>query len=537
MKAKRILSWCLVATVLSVSAACAAGSRDVTIGLIGDAYTFYPYSLNEGLTNSMVGHVFEPLVRMNSEIKPTPVLAESWEILDGAKTWIFHLRKGIKFSNGSDFTADDVICSFDHANNAGKSAFTYVFATIASYEKVDDYTVRINCIAPNSLLLAHLKDIYILDKETCESHDIDYISLHPVGTGKYLLKEHVRGDRIVFTRNEDYWGEKPEAVNVTYKPITNPGTRTANMLSGAVDMIAGVPVRDVAILERNKKIKIVKTPSLYLLHLNMSYIDNPSKDSKFPLVSPTGKNPMTDKRVRAAMYHAINEDEIVEKIMNGFAVPATTFSPVGYNGFNPDIKRLAFDPALAEKLLDEAGYPRQADGYRFQITLDASNDRYVNDGAIASAIASYLEKVGIKVIPNLMSRSIFFSYISVSNKVGDNTHFCQTGWADATGESALIALDSIYSMKPAEEVKSGWGGINRGYYNNPELDALIEKAISTVDPDERAAIMRTVWQMAADDVVYIPLHFQMEVFAVGPRITYTPFYDNSIYAWDIKFND
>lgn len=521
--------------LLGASAACAVGARDVTVGLPGDVYSFFPYSLNESLSNAIVRHVFEPLVTLDQEIRPQPVLAESWESNDDASVWTFHLRKGVKFAGGTDFTADDVIYSFDRANTPAQSAFLYAFATIEKYEKVDNYTVKITCKSPNVLLLAHMKDLLILDKESCEPYSDDYIALHPVGTGKYILKEHVRGDRIVFTRNEGYWGEKTEAEKVTFKPITNPGTRTANILSGAVDMIVDVPVRDIAMLERNKNITIVKEPSLRIIYLNMSCIENPSKDAKIPLVSPTGKNPMVDRNVRAAMYHAINEDEIVAKVMNGFAVPATSYCPVGYNGYNPDIKRLPYDPALAEKLLDEAGYPRQADGYRFQITLDASNDRYINDGAIAAAVASYLEKVGIKVTPNLMSRNIFFSYIGSQNKVGDNTHFCQTGWSDSGGEAALIALDCIYSMKPGEYVKHGWGAVNRGYYSNPEVDALVEKAMGTADPQERDKTMQKAWAIAADDVAYIPLHFQMDLYAVGPRINYAPRYNMYVYAWDITF--
>ncbi len=251
--------------------------------------------------------------------------------------------------------------------------------------------------------------------------------------------------------------------------------------------------------------------------------------------SPDGSNPLKDIRVREAIYRAINEEEIIEKIMNGYAEAAATYVPEGYNGYNPNIKRLEYDPEKAEKLLDEAGYPRQADGYRFEITLDASNDRYVNDAQIATAIAGYLEKVGIKVNLNLMSRNVFFSYIASSNREGDNTHFCMTGWADSGGESALMALDLLYSITQDGPVKEGYGGVNRGYYVNPRVDELIDKAIGTVDADERDRIMQEVWQIAADDVSYIPLHFQVDIFAHKNDITYHPRKDKYIYAWDIEF--
>lgn len=529
-----------IALLLSLSGAAAfAAPREVVIGMPGDVHSMDPYTLNETINNALNNHLFDTLIETDNNLQPKPGLAESWEVSEDARTWTFHLRKGVVFHNGNPFTVDDVIYSFDRSKDREVGAsFVHVLSTVESYEKIDDHTLKVTCKSPNALLLAHFKDLLILNKAHCEGQGNDWIALNPNGTGRYKLVEHVRGDRLVLERNEKFWGEKPVVEKVTFKPITNEGTRTANMLSGAVDLVVNVPVRDVEMLKKNKNVTVITQPGLRAIYLNMAgWSDTPSKDAKMPLKSPDGSNPFKDIRVREAMYRAINIDEIVEKIMNGFAKPMATYSPEGYNGFNPDVKRLAYDPALAEKLLDEAGYKRQSDGYRFEVTLDAPNDRYINDGPVATAIAGYFEKVGIKVNPNLMSRSVFFSYISTTNKAGDNTHLCMTGWTDSGGESALIGLDMLYSITQNGEVKPGYGGVNRGFYCNPEVDKLVDEAIATGDPAQRGEIMKKAWQLAADDVSYIPLYFEVDLYAHGKKITYTPRKDKYVFAWDVSFND
>ena len=529
-----------IALLLSLSGAAAlAEPKEVVIGMPGDIHSMDPYTLNETINNALNNHLFDTLVETDNDLQPKPGLAESWEVSEDARTWIFHLRKGVTFHNGNPFTVDDVIYSFDRSKDREIGAsFVHVLSTVESYEKIDDHTLKVTCKSPNALLLAHFKDLLIMNKAHCEGQGNDWIALNPNGTGRYKLVEHVRGDRLVLERNPSFWGEQPIVEKVTFKPITNEGTRTANMLSGAVDLVVNVPVRDVKMLEKNKNVSVIAQPGLRAIYLNMAgWSDTPSKDAKMPLKSPDGSNPFKDIRVREAMYRAINIDEIVEKIMNGFAKPMATYSPEGYNGFNPDVKRLPYDPALAEKLLDEAGYKRQSDGYRFEVTLDAPNDRYINDGPVATAIAGYFEKVGIKVNPNLMSRSVFFSYISTTNKAGDNTHLCMTGWTDSGGESALIGLDMLYSITQSGEVKEGYGGVNRGFYCNPEVDKLIDEAIATGDPEQRGEIMKKAWQIAADDVSYIPLYFEVDLYAHGKKITYTPRKDKYVFAWDVSFND
>ncbi|MEW9124029.1 MAG: ABC transporter substrate-binding protein [Thermotaleaceae bacterium] len=509
--------------------------KAVTIGLAGDAYSLDPYPLNETITNAINLHLFDTLVAADADLQPVPALAESWEVSEDAKIWTFHLRKNVQFHNGNSFTADDVLYSLDRAK-VDMSAFKYTVATVDSYKKLDDHTVEIVTKDPNSLLLAHIKDLMILDKESCDGQTDEWIAQNPNGTGRYKFVEHVRGDKIVFERNENFWGKLPEAEKVTFKPITNEGTRTANIISGAVDLIVDVPVRDVEIIKAKESTEVVSQPSLRVLYLNLAgWTDKPSKDAKIPMKSPDGSNPFKNIKVREAMYRAINEDEIIEKIMNGFAVPAATYVPEGFNGYNGSIKRLGYDPELAEKLLDEAGYPKQADGYRFEVTLDAPNDRYVKDAEIATAVASYFEKVGIKVNLNLMSRTVFFTYIGAINKEGDNTHLCMTGWADSGGESALMALDLLYSMSQDGYIKTGYGGVNRGYYQNPEVDKRIDQAIATADTAERDKLMQEIWKIADEDISYIPLHFQKDIYAHNNKIKYHPRKDNYVFAWDVEF--
>jgi len=511
--------------------------RELTIGLSGDAYSLDPYPLNETITNGINHHMFEPLVRKGTDIQNEGVLAESWEVNDDGTVWTFKLRENVVFHNGNTFDVNDVIYTYERALT-DMSAFKGMLSTLDSMRAIDEHTFEMTMNQPNVLLLSQINSLVIMDKETCEGLSDEEIALIPNGTGPYKLMEHIREDRIVFNRFEEYWGEKPQATRVTFKPITNEGTRTANIISGAVDMITDVPVRDTVIIETNDKIDILDTPSLRVIYLNLAgWTDTPSLDSEKPLVSPDGSNPFTDIRVREAVYRAIDEETIIKQIMNGFAVPAASYIPEGFNGYNDSIKRLSFDPEKAEALLDEAGYPKQDDGYRFEITLDASNDRYINDGDIAAAVAGYLEKVGIKVNLNLMSRTVFFSYISASNKKGDNTHFCMTGWADSGGESTLMGMDMIYSKNQDGPVKDGFGGVNRGFYTNTEVDALVDEAMSTIDEVKRDALMQEAWKIASDEISYIPLHFQKDIYAVSDRITYTPRYNKYVYAWDVTFND
>ena len=510
--------------------------KTVTVAMTGDVNTWNPWYYNEIVANSIQRHVFDSLVDVDNDLQQIPSLATEWNTPDGGATWEFKLREGVTFSNGNAFNADDVVYSIERCIALAKG-WADATASIASVEKVDEYTVKFTCNGIDAILPASLKNIMILDKETTENLDDTQLDdpANVAGTSRYALKEYIRDDHVTLVANESYWGEKPEAETVVFRAIPNDGTRTASLIGQEVDMIMNVPVTDVAVLETKDYLNIVSGPSIGVMFYQLAQTEeNPSKDAAMPMKSPDGSNPLRLKDVRLAVALAINTEELIDKLQNGYAIVAPTCVPEGFNGYNPNLKDYGYDPAKAEQLLDAAGYPRQADGYRFEITMDCTNDRYINDAATAQAIAGYLDKVGIKCNVNAMSRSVFFSYVRIHDET-DNTHFYQAGWSEPSGESVLLARDLLYGTTLQGRVKENMGGANRGYYNNPKVNELIDKAMATADAAERDAIMQEVWQIAYDDVAMMTTFFTCDVYAVNERVAYVPRADQMIYAWNFSF--
>ncbi|MEG1548479.1 MAG: ABC transporter substrate-binding protein [Clostridia bacterium] len=517
-----------------VDATATPSEKKIIIAMTGDVNTWNPYMYNEIVANSIQKHVFDPLIDVDGDMKQIPCLATEWTTEDGGKTWLFTLREGVTFSNGNPFTADDVAYSFERckALNKGWGDST---ASLESVEIVDELHVKFICNTVDAIFPASAKNIMILDKETYESLDDTGMESTIVGTGRYVVSEYVRDDHTTLTLNPTYWGEKPAAETVVFRTIPNDGTRTASLVAQEVDLIANVPVTDVSMLETKDYLKVMSAPSIGVMFYNMAMTkEDPSKDAQMPIKSPDGSNPLSVRDVREAIVRAIDSNQIIEKVLNGYAVYAPTCVPEGFNGYNPNIKGYEFDTAKAEALLDGAGYPRQDDGYRFEITLDCTNDRYINDAAQATAIAGYLDKVGIKCNVNAMSRSVFFNYIRIHDE-SDNTHFLQSGWSDTSGESVLLARDLLYGTTLEGRVKEGVGGANRGYYNNLKVNELIDKALATSDYAERDKIMQEVWQIAHDDVAMFTTLYTSDVYAVNSRVSYTPREDQYIFAWNFTF--
>ncbi|MBT9779097.1 ABC transporter substrate-binding protein [Clostridium sp. MCC353] len=492
------------------------GKDSIVIVTSSDILSMDPYRYDEGPTNQFMLHIYEPLVMGDPEMKFQPHLAESWEQSEDGLTWTFHLRKGVKFHDGEEMNAEDVVASFNLASNPDSpSAFSSYTSTFESVTAVDDYTVEIKTNQLNPIMLFSVAQIYILKKENIEGKTEEEIAANVCGTGRYKFVEQVKEDHIDLTVNEEYWGELPPIKNVRWRPISNEATRTATMLTGDVDVTINVAVRDVDRLENTPGIVVLKQKGLREIYLNL---DSREDSPLFPGV----KNPMSDPKVREAMYLAIDEDAIIKSVMNGAAYTMNSIIPENYVGYQP-VERPAYDPERSKQLLAEAGYP---DG--FEVTLDAPNDRYVKDAEIAQAVAGYFEKVGIKVNLNLMPKANFFSYIKPAE---NNSMLLMTGWSDSSGDGTSLLHDMLYTFDREAAV----GTVNRGHYSNAEVDKLIDQAYAEIDETKRGEIVAKADQLAREDFAYIPLHFEQDTYAIKDTINYTPRPNNYVFAWEFSY--
>lgn len=488
-------------------------AKTLKIGMSSDARSMDPYFHNETATNSMLSNIFEGLTYFDKDLNVYPVLAESWKIV-GENTWEFKLRKGVKFHNGNDFNADDVIFSIDRIKNWDKSGFKANVNMIKSFDKIDDYTVRIVTNGPYPILLRKLNYVKILDSDFCADKDDAFLGLNPVGTGPYKFVSWKKGESFTITANKDYWRDQPFYSDVVFRPLTNNATRVAAALSGEVDIIDKVPVMDVERIKNSPKLNFFIKPGLRLIYLQMD-----QERLETPYVE--GKNPFLDVRVRRAIYLGIDEDSIIKHIMKGFAVPAGQLNPEVVFGYDETIKRPAYNVAEAKKLLAKAGYPNG-----FEVTLDTPNDRYVNDAQISQGIASSLSRIGIKVKVNALPKATFFPKTDRLD-----TSFFLIGWASTDGDSSSF-LDGITHTYDKD---AGYGRYNRGRYRNAKVDELIEKAGLTIDEKERLGYLIEAQKIAlVEDMSVIPLHFQVDLYASVKNVQFAPRTDSHMYVYDMK---
>jgi peptide/nickel transport system substrate-binding protein len=470
-------------------------------------------------------HIYGSLVERDEAMRKVPSLATSWKTIDDT-TWEFELRRGVKFHDGTEFTAEDVAFSIKRIPNVPNNPAPYTsnIRSIISTEIVNPYTIRIKTDKVNPLLPAQLPGVIIVSKRVAEkATTADFSSgKAAIGTGPFKFSKYIPGDRLVLERNPDYWGNKPAWDRVTFRIISNDAARVAALLGGTVDIIDYVPPTEVSSLEKNRNIRVFKRPTNRIIYFQLDHDRDRSpfvtqKDGK-----PLDKNPLKDRRVRKAISMAIDREAICKHVMAGLAKPECQLTPEGFFGYNPEIRLEKYDPAGAKKLLAEAGYP---DG--FGLTVHGPNDRYVNDSKICEAVGQMLARIGLAIKVDTMPKSIYWSRMSRERR---ELSFMLLGVGIGSGE----ATESLMSVMRTYDKKLGLGSFNRVGYTNPELDRVIDQAGASLNEEKREKLARKAMAIGMDDYAVIPLHSEFTIAAARKGLTFIPKADEEFLLMNVQ---
>ena len=500
----------LLAAAVATAAALPAQAQTLRWAAQNDILTMDPHSQNHATTNAILMHAYEGLTRYNAKYEIEPALATKWTFVTPTQVR-FELRRGVKFHDGTPFTADDVVFSFGRIKQPQGTMQIYVTG-ISEVKKVDDHTVDVILASPNPLLLRNIVDFRIMSKAWSEKNrtanvqdykakEENFASRNVMGTGPYKITGWQPEQRITMVANADWWDKTPGNVKeVIYTPIKSDATRVAALLAGDVDMLTDIPTQDVARLRSDAKLKIVDGPEVRTIYLAP---DVGSPELKYSNIK--GKNPFADKRVRQALSMAIDREAIKRNIMRGLSIPAGLMVAPGVNGNTPDLDvPTKVDPDGAKKLLAEAGYP---DG--FEVRMNCPNNRYVNDEEICQAVIAMWARIGVKaslVAENMATFSQKFQNFDSS--------LYMLGWGVAT-------YDAQYMIQSLARTRTSGadGNFNFSKVSDPVVDRLTDAMKSEIDLAKRNAMIKEALLRIKDEVLLIPIHHQMRPWAMKAGVT------------------
>ena len=485
-----------------------------------DIPTLDIHSQNNALGNGVHAAIYDALVYYNSKtFKPEPLLATGWREISPTQTR-FTLRQGVKFSDGSAMTADDVVFSINRA--MAKTSNYQVFTQgIDKVVKVDANTIDIILKGANPLLINQLTELRIMSKAWAEKNrsvepkdirtqDETFAHRNAMGTGPYMVKEWQPDQKLVLVRNPHYWGKNPTNVTeIIYTPIKAEATRVAALLSGEVDFILDPSPQDLPRLRSNANLKVLDGVENRTIFLGMDQFRD-----ELPGSSVKGKNPLKDLRVRKALYQSIDSATLNRVTMRGLAQPTGALVAPQVAGWTEAVnRRLPFDAEAAKKLLAEAGYPSG-----FEVDFACPNNRYINDEEICQAITAMWAKVGIRAKLRTLPLVTYFPMIQ-----RNEASIYMLGWGVPT-------FDALYSLQSLTRSvgTGGDGNYNLGRYSNARMDAIVDRVKTESDTLVRNRLLTEALQLSNDTVSHIPLHNQIIPWAMKKNIEVVHRADNRL---------
>ncbi len=475
---------------------------DISIGIVGNISGFYPWmGARDTYTLSVNVNLFNYLAEMDPQtFKFGPALAESWINPDN-KTWRFFLREGVRFHNGDTFTAEDVKFTIEYMKNY--SYYKEELDSISEIEILDNYTIDIKTNKPCPMLLYKLGTLFIISKEYMREID-ETNGTWPIGTGAYKLLDYNPGNHITLERFDDYWKGKPEVKKVTFKNMNNSEELKNALVGREIDIVplASEYVEEIENTE-GLDVKSVQTPGV--IYLSFDFRANDSYGFN------ESKNPVSDVRVRKAMYHAINIEPIIDKYLNGSATPASQFITYHTFGYNPNITRLPYDLEIAKQLMKDAGYE---DGFNIELDIPNSS-KWIN---ISNEIANHLSEIKINIIINPLPTFEYYSKLYYRN-----TSLYITGW------NPIDAGSTIKLLLRTPDLEESIGIWNYGNYSNHELDQLCEILSYTMEINKRKEYIQEIFSIAASDIAWIPLFSNKAFYGTIDDIEWRP--RPSLFIW------
>lgn len=455
-----------------------AEGQTLVAAIGGEPDQLDPQKTSSYFSFEVLENVFDTLVEPDENLEMQPALAESWEVSDDQLTWTFTLRSGVTFHDGSDFTSEDVVYSYDRIIDEQLSN-AWKFSSVTDVSAPDDSTVVITVAQPTPNLLSNLggfKGMAIVEQANVESGDI---TTAPVGTGPFSVSEYTAGDHITLAANPDYWGGAPELGGLEYRFISEPATALAALKAGDIDWTDVVPAQQVGDLEGDDTVTLGVTPSSDYWYLALN----------------EAKEPWNDVRVRQAIAYAIDRDAIVQAVsygtaaLNQLAIPEQSYWYTPYDEYSTDLDK-------AQALLDEAGFTGG--------TLDmlATSD-YPETVTAAQIIAANLEPLGISVE---IRQPDFSTWLDEQNS--GNFDMLMMGWL-----GNIDPDDFYYSQHHSE------GTSNAQKYSNAEVDELLDAARVETDQDTRKGLYGEAATIIADEASYIYLYNPSVIQVWSPDVS------------------
>jgi peptide/nickel transport system substrate-binding protein len=493
-----------------------------------DIPTLDIHSQNNALGNGVHAAVYDALVYYNSQtFKPEPQLATAWREISPTQVR-FTLRSGVKFSDGSPLTADDVVFSISRAMSRTSNYAVYTQG-IDRVVKVNESTVDFLMKGPNPVLINQLTELRIMSKAWAEKNkslepkdirtkDETFAHRNAMGTGQFMVKEWQPDQKLVLVKNPNYWGNNPGNVTeVIYTPIKSDATRVAALLSGEIDFMLDPSPQDLGRLRNNANLKVMDGVENRTIFFGMD-----QHREELPGSNVKGKNPLKDLRVRKALYQAIDSDTLNRVTMRGLSQPTGTIVAPQVAGWTEAVhKRLPFDADASRKLLAEAGYPQG-----FEVDFACPNNRYINDEEICQAVTAMWAKVGIKAKLRTLPLVTYFPMIQRYE-----ASIYMLGWGVPT-------FDALYSLQSLTRSvgTGGDGNYNVGRYSNQRMDYVVDRIKIETDLPVRNRLLTEGLQLSNDTVSHLPLHNQIIPWAMKKNVDVTHRADNRLDWRLIKVN-